>query len=725
MHTINPNKRANKLVRFPKKIELALSSTAYRDKELPNRKKKPSYQNIISKQKINSQEGLMDDSGFILEQKMPNPKKPYDSKKYRILPFHHNNTNPIPRSVLLEDSRQKVNITNRKYKLIKKNHDGNKQSKKIPKQNIKKKNQNKDHDQELQTNLSPTIRREKKNIRTSQILTFSGETIEFVSLKNTEKKISDPKYNTYKMKQPKLANFNNNFVVSSNTNKNSNSNRNKNKNKNKNKAKLKIINYNFATKKNLKVKRLQRKSPNNLNGNNKKMIRDPKIIINKKDPNEQDIDKSSKVFRPSKINELPIATNIYKTKNMRVIPNFKQKDIFQSRKKQNFTSTKMVSLKKLEKVNINNTNNHKNINKNGNNDGNGNGNGNGKGNEVENGNRKLNRNGNGKDNVNRNRNKNRNGNGKRNEGKKQIEFSKNLKKNVRNIPTKKEIENYFFRRKWKLEDLKFVKQLGQGQFGKVYLVKDKKTNIRLAVKVLKTNTLKTSGSKKQLAREINVQSSLKHPNILKMFGYCFNKDHVFLILEYAQGGELYKVLCKCGKFSEKRAANYIANLSSAVHYFHSKNVIHRDIKPENILITKDGTLKIADFGFSVFTNPKNFRRYTFCGTLDYLPPEMVEGTSYDHSVDKWSMGVLLFEFLVGKPPFETKGRLQTYNRITNVNFSFPNHVSELAQDLIKKMLTKCPSKRIPFQDLLQHPWIQLYVNKKALLQLQPHSNIKY
>eukprot|EP01155_Anaeramoeba_flamelloides_P014442 Anaeramoba_flamelloidesa344338_11.p1 GENE.a344338_11~~a344338_11.p1 ORF type:complete len:156 (-),score=27.67 a344338_11:8-475(-) len=139
MHTINPNKRANKLVRFPKKIELALSSTAYRDKELPNRKKKPSYQNIISKQKINSQEGLMDDSGFILEQKMPNPKKPYDSKKYRILPFHHNNTNPIPRSVQLEDSRQKVNITNRKYKLIKQNHERNKQSKKIPKQNIKKK----------------------------------------------------------------------------------------------------------------------------------------------------------------------------------------------------------------------------------------------------------------------------------------------------------------------------------------------------------------------------------------------------------------------------------------------------------------------------------------------------------------------------------------------------------------------------------------------------------
>ncbi|KAJ3426118.1 aurora a [Anaeramoeba flamelloides] len=289
--------------------------------------------------------------------------------------------------------------------------------------------------------------------------------------------------------------------------------------------------------------------------------------------------------------------------------------------------------------------------------------------------------------------------------------------NSKKMKKEKSGESDLFQRKWKLGDFKFKKLIGEGQFGKVYLAQEKITKRYFAIKVLTTTKIRQSGGTKQLAREINVQSTLRHHNILKMYGYFYERNQFFLILEYAQGGELYKKLINSKKFTERQAANYITSLYSAVDYFHSKNVIHRDLKPENVLITQDGVLKISDFGFSVFTNPYNITRNTFCGTLDYLPPEMVVGNSYDLSVDKWSLGVLLYEFLVGAPPFETRNRLQTYKRIAKVRFTFPNHVSSLAQDLVKKMLKKNPIDRISFQEFLNHPWIKNNVDENKLKSL--------
>lgn len=118
-------------------------------------------------------------------------------------------------------------------------------------------------------------------------------------------------------------------------------------------------------------------------------------------------------------------------------------------------------------------------------------------------------------------------------------------------------------------------------------------------------------------------------------------------------------------------------------YCHTKKVIHRDIKPENLLVGLMGDLKIADFGWSV--HAPSSRRSTLCGTLDYLPPEMVEGKLHDEKVDLWSLGVLLYEFLVGKPPFEAEGQDATYRRIRRVDLHFPPHVTEGARDLISKV----------------------------------------
>lgn len=131
---------------------------------------------------------------------------------------------------------------------------------------------------------------------------------------------------------------------------------------------------------------------------------------------------------------------------------------------------------------------------------------------------------------------------------------------------------------------------------------------------------------------------------------------------------------------------YIASLARALIYCHSKHVIHRDIKPENLLLGMKGELKIADFGWSV--HAPNSRRKTLCGTLDYLPPEMVQGLDHDSAVDVWSLGVLCYEFLFGQPPFEAEGHSNTYKRILRVDLRFPADipVSSGAKDLIRKVV---------------------------------------
>lgn len=167
-----------------------------------------------------------------------------------------------------------------------------------------------------------------------------------------------------------------------------------------------------------------------------------------------------------------------------------------------------------------------------------------------------------------------------------------------------------------------------------------------------------------------------------MFGYFFDDTRIYLILEFAPGGELYKVLTNKGRFSEKTSARYILDLSQALDYCHKKHVIHRDIKPENLLIGQRNDIKIADFGWSV--HAPTSRRTTLCGTLDYLPPEMVECREHDETADVWSLGVLLYEFLVGNPPFEAAGTRATYRRISNVDLRFPNIVTNGARDLIAR-----------------------------------------
>ncbi|KAK7464837.1 Vacuolar protein sorting-associated protein 70 [Stygiomarasmius scandens] len=263
-------------------------------------------------------------------------------------------------------------------------------------------------------------------------------------------------------------------------------------------------------------------------------------------------------------------------------------------------------------------------------------------------------------------------------------------------------------REWTLHDFDIGRPLGKGKFGRVYMVRTKcEPKYILALKTLYKSEIVAGKVEKQIRREIEIQQNLRHPNVLRLYGYFHDEKRIFLMLEFAGQGELYRQLSKYGCFSEKRSSRYIDQMADALSYLHSKHVIHRDIKPENLLLGLNGELKIADFGWSVHA-PGN-RRMTLCGTLDYLPPEMVERKEHSEKVDYWALGVLTYEFLVGNPPFEDRRSVNnTYRRIMAVDLKFPSGMSAEVKDLVAKLLQHEPQDRLPLTQVLQHPWIVKY-----------------
>ena len=256
---------------------------------------------------------------------------------------------------------------------------------------------------------------------------------------------------------------------------------------------------------------------------------------------------------------------------------------------------------------------------------------------------------------------------------------------------------------WLIDDFEIGKPLGKGKFGNVFLAREKKSRYIVALKVLFKSQLQKGGVEHQLRREVEIQAHLRHPNILRLYGYFYDDRRVYLILEYAPRGEVFKLLRAQRTFTESISAKYIRQIADALNYCHSKAVIHRDIKPENLLLDINGDIKIADFGWSV--HAPTSRRTTLCGTLDYLPPEMVNSKPHDKSVDIWSLGVLCYEFICGHPPFESENQQSTYTRITTCSFNFPPHVSEGARNFISLLLVIDPSRRMPLDKVPAHPWV--------------------
>lgn len=258
-----------------------------------------------------------------------------------------------------------------------------------------------------------------------------------------------------------------------------------------------------------------------------------------------------------------------------------------------------------------------------------------------------------------------------------------------------------------LSDFEIGKVLGKGKLGKVYCVKHRQSGLICAIKVMSKKELVDLKLEKNFRREIEIQRNLVHPNISRLYGFFFDDTNVYLILEYALHGELYQLLKTHRRFDDITASNYTFQVAKALQYLHLKGIIHRDIKPENILLASDKTIKLSDFGWSVKTKPVD-KRLTICGTLDYLPPEMVESKEHDFSVDIWLLGVLCYEFLVGRPPFEEVDKNATYKRIARVDLHIPSFVEDDAANLIRSLLQKDPKMRLPLSQVEHHPWIVKY-----------------
>ena len=264
-----------------------------------------------------------------------------------------------------------------------------------------------------------------------------------------------------------------------------------------------------------------------------------------------------------------------------------------------------------------------------------------------------------------------------------------------------------------IEDI-FPKQLGSGSFGRVFLVSHNETKQLFAQKVIdKRKLLMSYGKLDIIYNEINIHSKLDHENIIKLYNFNEDNENINIIMEYAPNGNLYELITKEKTgFSEYKAFEYFIQVVNAVYYLQNNNIIHRDIKPENILIGDDNKIKLCDFGWAKELTLEN--RSTFCGTVEYMAPEIVGSENYDYGVDIWSLGILLYELLYGHSPFKANTNKNVILNIKSheLNFDDTNKtVSKSCKDLIQKILNNNPQKRYKIKDILDHPFVKKYQEK--------------
>ena len=262
-----------------------------------------------------------------------------------------------------------------------------------------------------------------------------------------------------------------------------------------------------------------------------------------------------------------------------------------------------------------------------------------------------------------------------------------------------------------LEDFKVMKVLGRGSFGKVCLVQYKPTKEYYAMKSLKKDVLLDQDQVESTILEKKILQTLDHPFLVGLV-FCFQtEERIYFVMPFVRGGELFKHLRQEKFFKEDKVRFYAATIGIALDYLHSKGIIYRDIKPENILIAEDGYLKLIDFGMAKIVKD-NEKATSFCGTPEYLAPEIITGEGHNRSADWWSYGILIFEMLCGIPPFYCENTEKMYELITHAELRFPKRIelSENSKDLLKKLLVKKQKNRLGaengFAEIKTHPFFE-------------------
>ena len=262
-----------------------------------------------------------------------------------------------------------------------------------------------------------------------------------------------------------------------------------------------------------------------------------------------------------------------------------------------------------------------------------------------------------------------------------------------------------------VDDFKLIKVIGRGSYGKVCLVQFKQTNDLYAMKSLKKNVLLDEDQVESALLEKRILQSLNHPFLVGM-EFCFQtEERVYFILPFIRGGELFQQLRQFKYFSEDKVRFYASIIGLALDYLHHNDIIYRDIKPENILIEEDGYLKLIDFGMAKILKDDE-KANSFCGTPEYLAPEIIIGEGHDRMADWWSYGTLVYEMLFGIPPFFNENMEKMYDMITKAELRFPKKfkVSDEAKDLLSRLLKKDPKERIGinsgFEEIKKHPFFK-------------------
>ncbi|XP_073979812.1 protein kinase, cGMP-dependent at 21D isoform X2 [Rhodnius prolixus] len=263
-----------------------------------------------------------------------------------------------------------------------------------------------------------------------------------------------------------------------------------------------------------------------------------------------------------------------------------------------------------------------------------------------------------------------------------------------------------------LQDLDIVATLGVGGFGRVELV----TTINgatYALKCLKKCHIVETHQQIHVYSERNIMSSVRSPFICRLYQTFKDAKYVYLLMEACLGGEVWSLLRDRTCFDDTTACFITACVIEAIEYLHAKNIVYRDLKPENLLLDATGYVKLVDFGFAKKLGTSGGKTWTFCGTPEYVAPEIILNKGHDKAVDYWALGILMHELLIGVPPFSATDPMKTYNLILKGidNVTFPRHVTRTAQNLIKRLCREVPGERLGsyhggVADIKRHKWFQ-------------------
>uniref|UniRef100_UPI0037E9C4C7 MAP/microtubule affinity-regulating kinase 3a isoform X12 n=1 Tax=Semicossyphus pulcher TaxID=241346 RepID=UPI0037E9C4C7 len=251
---------------------------------------------------------------------------------------------------------------------------------------------------------------------------------------------------------------------------------------------------------------------------------------------------------------------------------------------------------------------------------------------------------------------------------------------------------------------RLLKTIGKGNFAKVKLARHILTGREVAIKIIDKTQLNPNSLQK-LFREVRIMKILNHPNIVKLFEVIETERTLYLVMEYASGGEVFDYLVAHGRMKEKEARAKFRQIVSAVQYCHQKHIVHRDLKAENLLLDADMNIKIADFGFSNEFTMGN-KLDTFCGSPPYAAPELFQGKKYDGpEVDVWSLGVILYTLVSGSLPFDGQNLKELRERVLRGKYRIPFYMSTDCENLLKRFLVLNPAKRGTLEQIMKDRWI--------------------